>query len=124
MSFDRRKKTPRWPRYCVAGERTIQAEIERAAGRLPASIQVELRDLSRTGYQFKTSLPLEIQEAVLLRLRTGELGSELALQGTVRWMRPTNDGTWLVGCRTESPMEWDALGELFLNGVLSPNGPS
>jgi hypothetical protein len=122
MSRKNWRELPRKPRYGVRGTEKLVAEIDRMPDRQPAAVPVELQDLSRDGFQLRSSQPLEIGERVCLRLSIEDSGLAITLPGTVRWLRPA-DGAWLAGCAADDPLAWESLGELFLGEVLSPNGP-
>ena len=122
MSCKKWLRLPRKPRYEVRGAGELPVEIERLPDRRPALIPAKLLDLSRDGFQLRSPLPLEIGERLCLRLRVEDPGLELALPGTVRWLRSA-DGAWLAGCAADEPLAWESQGELFLGEVLSPDGP-
>jgi hypothetical protein len=82
-----------------------------------------LLDLSRNGFQVKVPVPLNTQSPLNLRFRMEGSQMDLMLPGTIRWQRPASDGTWLAGCQTDRPIDWETLGELFLRGVLSTDRP-
>jgi hypothetical protein len=118
MSSEYVQYTPRRPRYaCIAP--TVRVEVEQTVDGLKSLVQAELLDLSRSGYQVKVPAPLNTQSPLNLRICIEASQIGLTLSGTVRWQRPTEDGTWLAGCESDRPLEWETLGELFLSGVLS-----
>ena len=98
-------------------------EIEQTVDGLKGLVQAELQDLSRIGYLVKIPAPLNTQRPLNLRLSIEASQIELTLPGTVRWQRPIENGTWLAGCQSDRPIEWETLGELFLSGVLSTDAP-
>jgi hypothetical protein len=98
--------------------------VDRGPASAPASIEVGLLDLSRDGARFRSSVPLAEAEAITVRIDDERSGLRLTRSGTVRWTRPDGGGTWSVGCRFSRPLEWETLGELFLNEVLSQAPPA
>ncbi len=114
----------RKPRHQAADGTSTHVEILRADDKTPALIEVELLDLSRDGFQLRATRPLDDQEAVTLQLQSDQSESDVALPGVVRWCRPQQDGSWLVGCASPEPIDWETLGGLFLDGILSTDEPS
>ena len=119
MSFRYSGYGPRRPRHDVTAAAGFPVEVERSAAKEPGPIEAELVDLSRGGYQLRTSVPLAKGESITLKLYDEKSGLRLALPGTVRWTRSRDGATWLQGCRTSSPIEWETLGELFLSEILA-----
>jgi hypothetical protein len=113
------KQVPRRPRYQANAAETIRAEVDRSGG---DAIEARLHNLSRTGFQLQVPVALMIGEAVRLQLHIEGRGLVLSLPSTVQWQRPAGDDTWLAGCQCEQPVDWESLGELFLNGILSQDG--
>jgi hypothetical protein len=113
-------QAPRRPRYRASDKTKPHAEIARADGTV---VQAELQDLSRMGFQLRLAVPLATEESVQLRLHVEQADFSLLLRGTVRWQNRLGDDAWLVGCGCQAPVDWESLGELFLNEVLSQDGP-
>jgi len=67
---------------------------------------------------------LEVGEPIAIRLRQDASQPLLTASGTVRWVSPDEQGGWLVGCLLDRPLDWETLGELFLEGVLSTDRPA
>jgi hypothetical protein len=112
-------QVPRRPRYQANGSNGIRAEIQCADGN---AVPVQLQDLSRMGFQLRVPRPLAVGEIVLLKLRIEESAPAMAWPATVQWQRSTDDEAWLIGCLCEHPVDWESLGELFLNGAISQDG--
>ncbi len=118
MSSEDLRYTPRQPRYASVGP-NARVEIEQVVGGLTGLVQAELQDLSRNGFQVKVPVPLNTQSPLNLRFSIQGSQMDVILPGTIRWQRLASDGTWLAGCQTDRPIDWETLGELFLSGVLS-----
>lgn len=109
----------RKPRHDVADEGGLAVTIQREAGRRPLCFQADLLDLSRDGFRLRSAVPLAAGETFVLELSDERFGLQLALSGTVRWQQAQPEEVWLLGCQTETPLDWETLGELFLSEVLS-----
>jgi hypothetical protein len=123
MSSKYPRETARRPRYRLVAGARIQAQVERSTKHSPSLVPVELVDLSRNGCRVKTPVPLEAREPVTVQLWAEPSASKMTLRAIVRWQRPAGNGAWLVGCLADCPIDWDALGELFLSGILSTDEP-
>jgi hypothetical protein len=118
MPAENRNLHGRRPRYPSTGRKAVHVEIERAAGETPAAVQAELENLSRNGLQLRTPCALGSKEAIKVRIRVEETGFDLTVCAFVRWQRRDGDG-WLAGCRADQAIDWEPLGELFLDEVLA-----
>jgi hypothetical protein len=78
----------------------------------------QLVNLSRQGLQIAVGEPLASDEVVTVRIREVQGRLDVALRGRVRWQRSLGSQTWGIGCELEEPLSYEALGELFLSGVL------
>ena len=107
------------PRYDTADDRSLPVAIRRAAGETPECIEAELLNLSRDGFQVRTSVPLDAREAIVLEFQEPDSGLEFTLPGTVCWQQSDGDAVWLHGCRSTRQLDWEILGELFLNQILA-----
>jgi len=107
------------PRHQAGDVATLRVEVERAPGRDPGSVGVELLDLSRTGVRLRSPVPLAEAEVVTVRLHDGPSRARLTRSGTVRWARPDRGDTWSIGCQFFESVDWETLGELFLAEILS-----
>jgi hypothetical protein len=117
MSDDYAEFIARRPRHRANAE--IAVEVARADGAEPPNVQAAMLDVSREGFCLRTPLELEIGETITVRLWDADSGFDLTLPGTVRWQRPDDDGIWTVGCQSPEPLDWETLGELFLNELLA-----
>jgi hypothetical protein len=117
MSDDFVRYTARRPRY----EATVlppRLEVRRSAEKQPQSIAAELVDFSRGGFRLRLEFPLEAEEVVRVEFPPALTGSPLGLTAAVCWQRVEQSGSWLIGCKAQSEVNWETLGELFLRGVL------
>ena len=114
----------RLPRHCAAEESRTQIQVQRQPGQKPQNIAAELVDLSRRGGQFVCSTSLEMDEPIVLHIMLPSSSLEVRLSAKVRWERPASDGLFAVGCILDDEMDWETLGEMFLNGVLSADLPT
>lgn len=108
----------RRPRHPAAGEQGFPAAIRRATPESPIALAADLVDLSREGFRVRVAQPLEVGESLFLDLFEEQSGLSLTLPATVRWRLAEADGHWLLGCHSKRELEWETLGELFLNKVL------
>ena len=111
----------RRPRHQVA--QRFLVEVHRASAAMPGPVEAELVNLSRQGFQLRMSVPLTIQESIGVRLRVQQANLDVTLPGIVQWQQSDDGGKWLVGCQAVHEVEWETLGELFLNGVLAVDNP-
>jgi len=114
----------RRPRHRAAGSAGVRVRVERRPGSVPGTIDAELVDLSRSGIRLRAAVPLAVEESITVRLHHDVSGVGLTRAGTVRWRSRDQCGTWSVGCVFPQPLDWETLGELFLNQVLSTDPPS
>ena len=119
----RNRYVARKPRHQAAQQTAVWLVVEPVAPSLSEPIEVELVDLSRGGVQFRSGVPLSVGETIRVQLQDAKSGLELNRQGTVRWTKALGPGTWSIGCRFFEPVDWETLGELFLNDVLSTDPP-
>ncbi len=113
----------RRPRHQAGDVAPLRVEVERGPGSVPGSIEVELVDLSRTGVRLRSPVPLAEAEAITVRLHDDQSPPRLTRSGTVRWARPDRGDTWSIGCQFSQSVDWETLGELFLNEFLSQEPP-
>jgi len=113
---------PRRPRHAVRETAALHVQVQRAAQASPRVIDAELLDFSRSGFRLRLPAPLDVKEPITLRVGEEKAGIDLTLSGIVRWRRAEHGGTWLLGCATDHPTDWETLGELFLNKILSTEG--
>ena len=109
----------RRPRHEAAGSAGFRLEVERAAGREPSPVEGQLLDLSRNGIRLRVAAPLELNETITIRLWDEKSGFEMTHSGRVRRQTPEEGGTWSVGCELTPHVEWQTLGEMFFNEILS-----
>ncbi len=123
MPDDCSNYSARSPRHQSTGTAALEVEVERSSRESPI-VGGELVDLSRSGFRLRTTGPLAVNESVTVRFRHAESELDLALPSTVRWQRPEAGEKWLVGFESERQVDWETLGELFLNDILNVDEPS
>lgn len=114
----------RRPRHQAIASTTYCFHIERDPGNTSRSVDATLLDLSSSGAGLRVLQPLEVGEPIAIHLRQDTSRLLLTASGTVRWVSPDEQGGWLVGCLLDRPLDWETLGELFLEGVLSTDRPA
>ena len=119
MAFDQPDFVARRPRYDAAEEQAAEVTVRRLAVETADRVEAELVNISRDGFQIQTSVPLAAKEVIVLELRHPQSGLEFSLPGTICWQAPQDDSTWLHGCQSARPLDWETLGELFLNKILA-----
>ena len=118
MPSDFSQYVPRRPRHAVAAAAGLPVTVTPTGPRPPASFQADLLDLSREGFRLRSAVPLAVGESFTLELREEKFGLALTLSGTVRWQQPQPEEIWLLGCQSQQQLDWETLGELFLNEIL------
>jgi hypothetical protein len=113
----------RRPRHPAAGAEGTRVVIEPVAPASSEPIEAELLDLSRQGMRIRAAVPFSVGETIDVRINQPPPGPALRRRGTVRWRRPEAQGGWSIGCQFSEPVDWETLGELFLNDVLSTDRP-
>ena len=108
----------RGPRHEASRTTRFRVEIQRSAAGGSAPVEAQLVDLSRHGVRLQVAVPLTTEESVTVRLCDEPSGIDLTLPATVQWQSPEGDQGWSLGCLFDRPMEWETLGELFLNELL------
>jgi len=83
-------------------------------------VEGALVDVSRHGFRVQIPAAVSPNDALHVCVRDTRSGMDLMLRGTVRWVQEEDDGTWSAGCLAIEPLSWETLGELFLNGILTP----
>ncbi len=124
MARDSTQRIPRKPRHPAATGAGIRVEVERPAEAVPRTVEAELADFSRDGFRLLTAVPLEPGESITVRLHDANSGFNLTLPSTVRWQRIADDRSWSHGCMFARQVDWETLGELFLNGILDTGDAS
>ena len=114
----------RKPRHRATDPAGLRAEVERSAGALPALVEAEVLNLSRDGIQLRLAVPLLAGESITVRLQHEKCEPSPTLSAAVRWRRPEEDQAWSAGCVFTRPVDWETLGELFLNELLAKDGSS
>jgi hypothetical protein len=122
MAAGSSRYVPHPPRYSVTDSPAFHAEIERS-GEMSEVLPATLIDLSRNGFCLEVSSPLVQDETIVLRLLEDDAGMTLSLAGVVRWRHKSGEDRWVVGCSASETLTWEALGELFLNGILKREHP-
>ena len=79
-------------------------------------------NLSRNGFQLRTTAPLARGESITLQMRDPQTGFQTSLPATVKWRRAADDGWWSYGGTFTETVDWETLGELFLNKILDADG--
>jgi hypothetical protein len=111
--------SPRHPRHETTGTARLRVEVRQGDSAAAETVDAQLVDLSRNGFQLLTAVSLTLGEMATAHLSDEQSGLSLELEGIARWQRPTDDGTgWFVGCQCEQEIDWAIMGELFLNDVL------
>lgn len=124
MESDYSQYVCRKPRHQALAAPGLRVQIERCSEHSSGVFEAELNNLSRNGFQLLTSLPLQVGESIIVRIHAQPSGVELALSAQVRWRTAEDAGRWVVGCQSSDQVDWETLGELFLNGVLATDAAS
>jgi hypothetical protein len=109
----------RRPRHAARHSSIVHVQLQRADGRLPDVVDASLIDLSRGGVQLIVSTPLSKGERLRVRISCGKNSFDSDVGATVRWLRRNEvEREWIVGLRFTEELQFDLLGELFLNDAL------
>ena len=109
----------RHPRHASTGESTLRVEIERAQPLSSEADEPEVIDFSRGGCRLRWTVPLRQHEPIVIKIVDVSSGLSLELPGTIRWSRDEDDGVYAAGCKFDSDVDYEHLGELFLAGFLA-----
>jgi hypothetical protein len=108
----------RSPRHETTGTARLAVEVKCRSASPAEPREAQLIDLSRGGFQLLVPIQLVQHETISARIRDEKSGLQFDLSGHVRWQRQTTDGKWLVGCQADQELDWETMGELFLNEIL------
>ena len=111
--------TSRQPRHRASAAEGCEVRIERSPGKDPLVTSGRLIDLSRGGFSLRVLVPLEIGEPLTIQIRDDRLTSDITLAGVVQWCRRGEQAGWFLGCQATDLAEYETLGELFINDILS-----
>jgi hypothetical protein len=110
----------RSPRHEALPAAEVQVEIERPLYDGLLVKGCELMNLSRSGCQLRAAEPLRPSERVVVRLALKPQQPLFEITAVVRWQSHDEAlGTWHIGCQFDKELGWEALGELFLENILS-----
>jgi len=112
------------PRYRIVDPTNTWVNVERTTNRVPPALPALLVDFSRQGARLRAAVPLEAGEPVTLSFSPARGALDLVLHATVQWQRPAGNDTTAVGCRFVREVDWEAMGELFLCGILARDNPT
>jgi hypothetical protein len=121
MTDDFYKFIARYPRHQSADKAELQIKVRRSVDKSD-SLGAKLVDFSRDGFRLRVGAPLTVEEAVEVQVADGTSPVHLAILATVRWQRPEGGRIWLTGFEFNRSTDWETLGELFLNEILSTDG--
>jgi len=109
----------RKPRHSAAPADKVAVHIERLPGFDPVEVPCQLCDVSRTGAQTRSAVPLQAGESCDLHISVKDAQLKVVLPATIRWSRQEPEtGEFLTGFLFPVETSYETLGELFLNGVL------
>lgn len=109
----------RRPRHAGRSTANVAVQLLREQGRLPDVVDASLIDLSRGGVQLVVATRLVKGERVRVRIFWGENSFDGDVGAVVRWLCRTDDGqNWNLGLRFSEELQFDLMGELFLNDAL------
>ena len=108
----------RKPRHAAEEGEAFEVCVERVPGSMPTVFSAHLTNLSREGLGFCANVPLEIDEWLTLKIQAKLSDFRLVLPATVRWRKKDSDDTWIFGCKAERLIDWESLGEMFLQDAL------
>lgn len=104
-------------RYQLVGESRIPVRLEWTSQDESQVCDAELVDLSAAGARLRLANPIELHEAVQVRLNVKELGLDFRCVSDVCWVRPEEQG-WSVGCEFYSDLPDRILTKLARGGYL------
>lgn len=118
MTSDFAAFSARQPRHETTDPTRLKVEFRRESNAATEPLQAQLVDLSRQGLQLRVATALDLHESVSVQILDERAGFSICLAGIVRWQKPADDGHHFVGCRFERELDWETMGELFLNEIL------
>jgi len=124
MLAGRFQNAGRLPRHEARLRQSCEVRAELTSRDPVVEIPAQLVNLSRNGLQIAVSAPLVRDEIVTVHIRDTQQRLDLALRGQVRWYRLLEPQCWGIGCELGEPLSYEALGELFLSGILDTGSPA
>jgi hypothetical protein len=109
----------RQPRHETTNPARLKVEVRRESALPSGPLRAQLLDLSRQGLQLRVPIALELHERIRVGIRDDDARVSISLSGVVRWQKPADDGHYLVGGQFERELDWETMGELFLNDILA-----
>lgn len=107
-------------RYAIGSEVQLRAVIFRTGSLDP--IEVELADVSSNGIRLRVPVCLQFEEPITVHIFTQETDYDLELSALVKWLRPTEQDDWFVGCRVMPAFSEEALSHLASLGCVERRG--
>ena len=109
---------PRNPRHETAATARLKMDVQWQSASAGGACDAQLVDLSRCGFQLRVPVSLQPQVTIAAHLQDETGGLQLDLSGQICWCREDGHGHWLVGCQSDRELDWETMGELFLNEIL------
>jgi len=109
----------RQPRHETLDATHLKVEIRQESASPSEPSEAQLVDLSRQGLGLRVPISLGLHEQVLVQILDEHSGFSIGISGVVRWQKPADDGHHFIGLRFERELDWETMGELFLNEILA-----
>ena len=113
------KTVVRKPRHAGGDTGAWKVEVEYRVGAKVAVVEARLADGSRDGAQVVVPIMLPPKDRVVVRFVDEHSEVRYQAEGEIRWSRAgDNKEVWSSGIRFSEPIDFETLGELFLNDLL------
>jgi PilZ domain-containing protein len=106
------------PRHQATDTVKLNIEVRRSAGERRL-LGAELIDFSRDGFRLRVPAPLIVNEPVEVLIEDRNTPFSLTISAIAQWQRPESGDNWLTGFKLDRQADWETLGELFLNEILT-----
>ena len=112
------------PRHEIIAAESISIQVHAVPD--GSVVVAEIINLSRQGVQLLVPTDFPSGQSIELVFTEEMVGANVTQSAVVCWCRQdkTRPEMYDVGCKFGQAIEWEAMGELFLRGILSTDGGS
>jgi len=110
----------RHPRFDVVNDENLHVLVEIKVGDKIERLESSLVNISRRGVRLHVPADLKEDDHLNLQIRQTNSDLNICRKAQVQWSAQIDEGINVVGCRLASDINWEVMGELFLNDMISP----